>query len=95
MTLQKKWVLLTAVGWILGFLAALALTPLANALTGKYLQQSPLPITMVIEIGIIQSILLRKFVAKSFKWLWIYLLSFTPCFIGIEMIADLITGSIN
>lgn len=44
---------------------------------------------MVIVIGILQSVLLRKFVAKSFKWLWIYLFSFTLCFIGIEMIADL------
>ena len=75
---------------MLGITAALLIAPVLNSLTGKYLVQSPLPITMSVVIGLLQSLLLRKYHRKSLTWLWIYFFSFLVCFASIETISDLI-----
>lgn len=89
MTFRRKWVWLTSAGWITGIAGALVAAPLLNAVTGNYLQQTPLAVSLALFISFFQYLALRKLVNRSGIWVAIYLISFTLCFSVIESISDL------
>jgi len=79
-----SWTLLTTAGFILGILLFLAIAEIMEGLKIDY--QAPLGFSMGLSIALMQWLLLRKYVEKSFNWVGLSVIAVTSVFLLFDIL---------
>jgi hypothetical protein len=90
----KKWIWLTIAGWFIGVALVIGLGILAETiLQGKegLGGQALVGVGMGIGVGLMQWILLRKYLRSALNWLWFSILGFTVAYLASDIVASFIT----
>ena len=90
----KKWIWLTIAGWFIGVALVIGLGILAETiLQGKegLGGQALVGVGMGIGVGLMQWIILRKYLRSALNWLWCSILGFTVAYVAFDIVASFIT----
>lgn len=91
---QSRWIWLTIAGWFIGVALVIGLGILAETiLQGKegLGGQALVGVGMGIGVGLMQWILLRKYLRSALNWLWCSILGFTVAYVASDVVAFFIT----
>lgn len=90
----SRWIWLTVVGWFIGVTLVIGFGILAETILqgkGGLEGQALVGVGMGTGVGLMQWILLRKYLRKALSWLWCSILGFTLAYVASDIVASFIT----
>src|ERR1035437_10482329 len=86
---QNRWIWLTTAGWFIGILLVVGFAMLGEIILTKDESggQAAVGIGMGTGVGLMQWVVLRKYLESIQKWLWFSIIGFTLSYVSFDLIA--------
>ncbi len=95
---QNRWIWLTTAGWFIGILLIFVLGIFAEIILPAKEEsgsQLGIGIAMGIGVGLMQWVVLRKYLESVQKWLWFSILGFTLSYVSFDIIASNVNSNLK
>ena len=87
---QNRWIWLTTAGWLIGILLVIGFAMLGEIILHTNDEsggQAAVGIGMGTGVGLMQWVVLRKYLESVQKWLWFSIIGFTLSYVSFDLIA--------
>ena len=95
---QNRWIWLTTAGWFIGILLIVGLAMLGEIILHAKDEsggQAAVGISMGTGVGLMQWVVLRRYLESVQKWLWFSIFGFTLSYVSFDLIATNINLAIK